>query len=415
MHPWHTDIESSAPEGGFVSVWIGVEHTSHETSLQVISGSHRLGRSVQEVRAERGIAREEAGPDVLLRIAREDDPEACIVVPDMTDGDALFFDGRLWHGTNNRRARGERVALLLQYAAADRVVRIPDWKQLDWPFRLREVPLPPVVPVRGTPQRAVNCVVAPPPPASSGTTAPVRTIVHAFDLDAAVCGEPPQHPWQPFPAFSGRTPVCDVISCHASVLAPGHSPHAPHAHAEEEILIALRGEAELVVPSEPSDPEPRVERLLPGSLVYYPAWQLHTIRNPGREPIAYLMFKWQRPWREEPHSSETRIEHFGAQHVEGLGSFRSRLLFETPTDYLGKLHAHVTLLEPSAGYEPHGDVHDVAILTLEGTVETLSQPVGPGSVVFYGAGEPHGMLNTGPGPARYLVFEFHPPGVEHPR
>ena len=29
-HPWHTDIESSDPKGGFVSVWIGLEYTSRE-------------------------------------------------------------------------------------------------------------------------------------------------------------------------------------------------------------------------------------------------------------------------------------------------------------------------------------------------------------------------------------------------
>jgi len=28
VHPWHSDIESSGPEGGFVTVWIGIENTS---------------------------------------------------------------------------------------------------------------------------------------------------------------------------------------------------------------------------------------------------------------------------------------------------------------------------------------------------------------------------------------------------
>ena len=28
------------------------------------------------------------------------------------------------------------------------------------------------------------------------------------------------------------------LSCHASVLSPLHSPHPPHAHEEEELLIA---------------------------------------------------------------------------------------------------------------------------------------------------------------------------------
>ena len=82
-----------------------------------------------------------------------------------------------------------------------------------------------------------------------------------------------------------------------------------------------------------------------------------------------------------------------------------------PTTFLGKLHAHVTTLQPGAGYEPHVDAYDVAILTLSGTVETLGDRVGPDTVIYYAAGEAHGMRNVGSGVARYLVFEFHAPGL----
>jgi mannose-6-phosphate isomerase-like protein (cupin superfamily) len=405
-HPWHTDIESSTPTGGFVSVWIGLERTCR-ASLQLISGSHRLGRSVQEVRAELGLAREEATPEALLRVARGTDPEARLVVPDMKDGDALFFDGRLWHGTENRRASGDRIALLLQYAAADRAVRIPDWDQLDWPFSLLTERLPPVIPVRGTPRRDRNRIASPPPPGRKASSR-VGALIHTFDLP--VGSGAPSHPWQPFHAFAGATGSGAEITCHASVLAGGHSPHPVHAHAEEELLIALNGEAELVVPSGPSDQAPRTERLRPGSFVYYPAWQPHTISNPGSEPIAYLMFKWRAPWIDMVDALDTRVEHVDVlSPPEEAPALWSRLLFEGPTDYLDKLHAHLTVLQPGAGYEPHRDEHDVAIATLEGSVETLGRRVGPGSVVFYGAGERHGMRNVAQAPARYLVFELHRP------
>ena len=167
VHPWHSDIESCSPEGGFVSVWIGIEHTSRDSSLQIIAGSHRLGRSVQEARAALDIARDDATPEVVLEIARGLDPTAELVVPDMGDGDAIFFDGRLWHGTANRRHDGGRVALLLQFAAADRPIRIPDVNQLDWPFRLLDEPKPPVILVRGSERNGPNRVVAAPRPASA--------------------------------------------------------------------------------------------------------------------------------------------------------------------------------------------------------------------------------------------------------
>ena len=76
--PWHSDIESHAPEGGFVSVWIGIEHTSRESSLQLIGGSHRLGLSVQEARADIGACgRDQATRETLLELAHvSDDPQA---------------------------------------------------------------------------------------------------------------------------------------------------------------------------------------------------------------------------------------------------------------------------------------------------------------------------------------------------
>jgi hypothetical protein len=80
---------------------------------------------------------------------------------------------------------------------------------------------------------------------------------------------------------------------------------------------------------------------------------------------------------------------------------------EGPTECLGKLHSHLTELQPDAGYEPHRDAHDVALVVLDGSVETLDQRVDPVSVVYASAGELHGMRNIGTVPARYLVFEFH--------
>ena len=77
------------------------------------------------------------------------------------------------------------------------------------------------------------------------------------------------------------------------------------------------------------------------------------------------------------------------------------------TAYLRHLHAHTTLLRPGAGYEPHADSYDVCIVTMAGTVKTLGERVEAPGVVFYAAGQPHGMRNVSDAPAHYLVFELH--------
>jgi mannose-6-phosphate isomerase-like protein (cupin superfamily) len=405
-HPWHSDIESCGPEGGFVSVWIGLENTSRHSSLQLISGSHRFGRSVQEARAARGIARDDALPDVLLELAREHAEGAALVAPDMGDGEAVFFDGRIWHGTANTQRTGDRVALLLQFAAADRPVRVPDWDALDWPFRIRPEPLPPVILVSGSDRAGANQVV--PPPSAASSTATIGSVVHRFELPLA---DAPPESWRPFPAFRGATPILEDMSCHASVLDGGHSPHPPHAHLEEELLLALHGDVELVVATREDDPAPEVTRIAPGSFVYYPSGQYHTIRNPGASPVAYLMLKWRAPTRGDGLALDTRIVRFD-RVPDSPEPFSASLLLDGPTGCLRRLHSHLTVLRPDAGYEPHRDAHDVAIVLLEGSVETLGQRVEPLSIVYSSAGELHGMRNVGTTPARYVVFEFHAPGAQ---
>jgi mannose-6-phosphate isomerase-like protein (cupin superfamily) len=407
VHPWHSDIESCAPDERFATLWVGIDHTSRESALQLITRSHRFGRTVQEARLERGIPREQGTAETMLGVAREIDPEAAFVEPEMTNGDAIVFDGRLWHGSNNTRRHGRRLALLFQYAAARSPVRIPDPAQLDWPFRFRVEPRPPAILIAGSDAGEVNRLVRAPPPLTGGASM-VATAIHRFDFPLAQ----PAKEWEPFPAFRGPTRTFADMSCHASVLTPGYVPHPPHAHTEEELLVPLAGEAEIVIARVPDDPSPRLERLRPGSFVYYPAWQHHTIRNPGTAPIAYLMLKWAATPDPESVAMPAAIHHFDALPPAGPGPLRSSVVFEGPTGCLGKLHAHVTELAPGAGYAPHVDAYDVAIVTLEGTVETLGSRVEPMSVIYYAAGESHGMRNVGATPARYLVFEFHAPGTD---
>ena len=406
-HPWHSDIESSDPKGRFATVWLGLEHISRESALQLITRSHHLGKTVQEVRLEGGIPRELATPEAMLAAVRDHQPGATLFQPEMTNGDALIFDGRVWHGSHNGRKRGRRSALLLQYAAVGNPVRIPDLSKLDWPFHLRSEPRPPVIVVSGTERCRVNRLVPPPPPLSRDRPM-LSTAIHTFDLPF----DTPTREWQPFSAFRGPTRTLAEMSCHASVLTAGHSPHPPHAHREEELLIPLQGEVELIIADGPSDASPRVERLRPGSLVYYPAGQHHTIRNPGTAAVGYLMFKWDGSASGGGEPLATEIVRYG-ELLPPAGSppFWTRRLVEGPTSHLAKLHAHLTELQPGGGYEPHVDAYDVAIVVLSGTVETLDQTVGPRSVIYYAAGEMHGMRNPGVEPARYLVFEFHGGGV----
>jgi quercetin dioxygenase-like cupin family protein len=400
VHHWHTDIESAAPDARTVSVWLGLENTTPLSSLRVLSRSHRFGVSLQEVRHANARGRVEATSENVVRWAHERDPRAELVEPAMSDGDALFFDGRLWHGTHNLCGRTRR-ALLLQYAAPETAIRIADLDRLDWPHRLLDSPRPPCLVVRGRAPAGANRLV--PAPAPNGGPA-LASGVHRLRLPLP---GPGASGWQTHPAFSGSTADLAEVSCHASVLAPGHTPHPPHAHDEEELLLVLAGEVELLFAQDAGEP------LRAGELVYYPAGFVHTLRAAGSGPATYVMFKW----RAQPAAD-------GGQLPRGrFETTQPGLLFEGATRYLRKLQAHVTLLRPGEGYEPHADAYDVGLVVLEGEVETIGGRAASHDVVFYRAGEPHGMRCVSDAPARYVVFEFHgrrwlgsrPPFAAHAR
>ena len=214
--------------------------------------------------------------------------------------------------------------------------------------------------------------------------------------------------WKPYRLFRGSTDKLQKMACHASFLTRGHCPHPPHRHDEEEILLVLAGEVEITLPDLQTAPGDRTRRLDRGSFVYYPAQFTHTLQTTSAEPANYVMLKW----KSKPKQSALPLvfSHFSVfdstEQSEFQNGFCPRRLFQGPTNYLRKLCCHCSTLTPGSGYEPHVDAYDMAIVVLEGEVETLNQRAGPHSVIFYAEGEPHGMRNRSQEIAKYVVFEF---------
>lgn len=401
-HPWHSDIESCGPIGRTVSVWVGLENTTRASSLQMIPRSHRFGVSVQQVRKELGVRREDATNEDVLAWALARDARSGLAVLEMGDGDAVFFDGRLWHGSNNLSEKTRR-ALLLQFSTPETVIRIPDPNVLDWPFRQVEHPRPPCVMVRGADTGRANRIIR--PVWAEPAVVPPRLSNRVFRLKLPL-PRGDSEGWKPYPFFEGSTANVRNLSSHASTLRCGHSPHAPHRHEDEELLLLLAGEVNLLLPDLEGGPSARV-RMKAGQFVYYPADFAHSLETVSEEPANYLMFRW---WAGgAPGGKPLGHGRFDLTDAEsGPGpEFRTHVVFEGATDWLSKLHCHTSTLAPGAGYDVHVDAHDLAIVVLEGEVETLGERAGPHDVILYPAGEPHGMRNPGPEAAKYIVFEFH--------
>jgi len=144
--------------------------------------------------------------------------------------------------------------------------------------------------------------------------------------------------------------------------------------------------------------------------VYYPAEFPHTLTTVSDQPANYLMFRWLADSLSRPHNV-LGFERFRFCMGQSEGpvdeGFRALRVFDGPTTHLRKLHCHASTLSPGAGYKPHEDDHDVAIVVLEGELSTLGGTAQPCDIILCPAGKPHGMRNKGKEGARYLVFEFH--------
>jgi quercetin dioxygenase-like cupin family protein len=404
-HPWHTDMETAKSNGRAVSVWIGIRNASEISGLRFVAGSHTYGRPVQAVLADLNEDRNTISDERLLEIAQRIDPAARIVQGGPRDGEMVLFDGRTWHfGYNDGKI--ERDALLLQYAAVDTPIPMPAGSRYEWPWVFKESPRVPTILVSGSARHSANRIVPAPMWPLEGIPM-ITTVANSVALPLA---EDPVKRWRPYPQFHGPTAALQTMSCHISVLSAGHRPHPPHIHPEEELLLMLDGEVEIELADDPAGTGSSRTQLKPGMFAYYPVTQHHTIHNTGSLPASYLMFKWRGGGVADEKPLATQIFSYESAVVpDEPKPMAQRLLFQQATHTLNKLHAHLTTLQPGAGYEAHADPYDVAIVLLSGEVETVGKRVRPLGVIYYSAGELHGMKNVGTTPATYLVFEFHSP------
>ncbi|MDC9822950.1 cupin domain-containing protein [Devosia sp. ZB163] len=395
IHPFHTDVESMDPAGGFATVWIGLENTDRSSGLKFVPGSHRYGVTIQELNHRTGLGRGESTDETTLEAARRHDGAAEIVQPEVADGEALVFDGRVWHGSHNLTTN-VRTALLVQYARADRPVRIP--RTFDWPIAFRRFKRPPVVVVSGKSPAGVNRVVRAPRRS--------RRVGNGIHL---LPGVPEQmaKDHAAYPHLRGRTPSITEVGSHSSILAPGASPHRLHQHIEEEVLVVVSGTARVQAADNAAGTVNAETAVMePGDFAYYPAGTWHTITNVGDEPLRYTMLKWVNYGRPRDRRAAPRAFVRAGEAIRTQPTGIGGTLWRVRTRWLRRLAAHVSVLEPGGGYDPHADRYDVAILLLEGTVETLDRKVAAPALLYHPAGAQHGIRNVGTGPVRYLVFEL---------
>lgn len=84
------------------------------------------------------------------------------------------------------------------------------------------------------------------------------------------------------------TATLDELEIHITTLNKGETPHAPHQHPDEELIIIKDGSVESLV-------DGQLKRVGAGSIIFQAANQVHSIRNVGDGPAVYHVIKWNSP------------------------------------------------------------------------------------------------------------------------
>jgi quercetin dioxygenase-like cupin family protein len=84
------------------------------------------------------------------------------------------------------------------------------------------------------------------------------------------------------------TPTLDELEIHISTLNPGQSPHAPHQHQHEELLIIRQGTLETFQNG-------HTRRAGPGALIFQASNEPHNVTNVGPAPAVYYVIGWTVP------------------------------------------------------------------------------------------------------------------------
>ena len=85
--------------------------------------------------------------------------------------------------------------------------------------------------------------------------------------------------------LSGDTPGSTKFVTGRFVIPPGKTPHPPHTHAEEEVMIVETGTGEIFC-------DGKTTKVANGSVMYTTPQAPHAILNTGKTPLVFYYVKW---------------------------------------------------------------------------------------------------------------------------
>lgn len=88
--------------------------------------------------------------------------------------------------------------------------------------------------------------------------------------------------------FRAPTATLDELEFHVTTLDAGQSPHPPHQHPNEELIIVKEGSVEAFANGTWTPAST-------GSIIFNASNQPHTVRNVSSAPATYFVVNWSSP------------------------------------------------------------------------------------------------------------------------
>ena len=195
---------------------------------------------------------------------------------------------------------------------------------------------------------------------------------------------------------------------HVTALAPGQSPHAPHKHEEEELIIIKEGQLQVTI-------EDSSKILGPRSIALFLPGDQHGLSNAGTTNATYFVFRYR---SKSPANSQRAKEAGGSFMIDFNNvSFTPhdkggvRKYIERPTAMLKRFEMHVTTLNAGIkSHEPHTHLAEENVLLVKGTtamqIADSFQNASDGDLIYLSSNIPHAIKNIGKEPAMYFAFQW---------
>ena len=112
-----------------------------------------------------------------------------------------------------------------------------------------------------------------------------QPVMHSCVFNWANLKPVPTKPGARRAVFNAPTPTLANFEAHVTTLNPGESPHPPHRHADEELMIIKEG----TVAALQGD---KTNIVTAGGIIFEASNEWHGLRNVGTNPATYFVFRF---------------------------------------------------------------------------------------------------------------------------